>query len=32
MIDITNSKMGKSGKKYPIDKTKGNATKYDKLE
>ena len=32
MIDIINSKLDKTEKKYPIDKAKGKATKYDKLE
>ena len=31
LIDIINSKMDKTEKKYPIDKAKGVATKYDKL-
>ncbi len=29
--EIVNSKMEKNEKKYPIDKSKGVATKYDKL-
>ena len=29
--EIVNSKMEKNEKKYPIDKAKGVATKYDKL-
>ena len=31
IIDIINNKMNKTEKKYPIDKAKGVATKYDKL-
>ena len=31
IIDIINSKMDKTEKKYPVDKAKGVATKYDKL-
>ena len=31
IIDIINSKMDKTEKKYPADKAKGVATKYDKL-
>lgn len=31
LIDIINSKMDKTEKKYPVDKAKGVATKYDKL-
>ncbi len=30
-IEIINEKMDKNEKKYPIDKAKGVATKYDKL-
>ena len=30
--EIVNSKMEKNEKKYPIDKAKGVATKYDRLE
>ena len=29
--EIINSKMEKNEKKYPVDKAKGKATKYDKL-
>lgn len=32
VIDIINNKMDKTEKKYPIDKSKGVSTKYDKLE
>lgn len=32
IIDIINNKMDKTEKKYPIDKSKGVSTKYDKLE
>ena len=31
IIDIINKKMDKTEKKYPIDKAKGVATKYNKL-
>ena len=31
IIDIINAKMDKTEKKYPIDKAKGVATKYNKL-
>ena len=31
IIDILNSKLDKTEKKYPIEKAKGNSTKYDKL-
>ena len=31
VIDIINNKMDKTEKKYPVDKAKGVATKYDKL-
>ena len=31
MIDILNSKLDKTEKKYPIEKSKGVSTKYDKL-
>ena len=31
IIDIINSKMDKTEKKYPVDKAKGVATKYNKL-
>ena len=30
-IDIINKKMDKTEKKYPIDKSKGTSTKYNKL-
>ena len=30
-IDIINAKMDKTEKKYPIDKSKGTSTKYNKL-
>ena len=30
-IDIMNKKMDKTEKKYPIEKAKGNSTKYNKL-
>ena len=30
-IDIMNAKMDKTEKKYPVDKAKGVATKYNKL-
>lgn len=30
-IEIINEKMDKNEKKYPVDKAKGVATKYDKL-
>lgn len=30
-IEIMNKKMDKTEKKYPVDKAKGNSTKYDKL-
>lgn len=29
--EIVNSKMDQNEKKYPVEKAKGNATKYDKL-
>lgn len=29
--EIVNAKMAKNEKKYPVDKAKGNATKYDRL-
>ena len=32
IIDIINSKMDKTEKKYPVDKAKGVATKYDKFQ
>ena len=31
LIDIINSKMDKTEKKYPVDKAKGVSTKYNKL-
>ena len=31
IVDILNAKMDKTEKKYPIDKSKGVSTKYDKL-
>ena len=31
IIDIINAKMDKTEKKYPVDKSKGVSTKYDKL-
>ena len=31
IIDIINSKMDKTEKKYPVEKAKGVATKYNKL-
>ena len=31
VIDIINNKMDKTEKKYPVDKAKGLATKYNKL-
>ena len=31
IIDILNSKLDKTEKKYPIEKAKGNSTKYYKL-
>ena len=31
IIDIINSKMDKTEKKYPVDKAKGKSTKYNKL-
>ena len=31
IIDIINAKMDKTEKKYPVDKAKGVATKYNKL-
>ncbi len=31
IVDILNSKLDKTEKKYPIDKAKGVSTKYDKL-
>ena len=31
IIDIINTKMDKTEKKYPVDKAKGVSTKYDKL-
>lgn len=31
IVDILNAKMDKTEKKYPIEKSKGVSTKYDKL-
>ena len=31
IIDIINKKMDKTELKYPVDKSKGVSTKYDKL-
>lgn len=31
IIDICNDKMDKNAKKYPVEKAKGKADKYDKL-
>lgn len=31
IVDIMNAKMDKTEKKYPIEKSKGVSTKYDKL-
>ena len=31
LIEITDKKMDKNAKKYPVDKAKGRNTKYDKL-
>lgn len=31
IIDICNDKMDKNSKKYPVEKAKGKADKYDKL-
>ena len=31
LIDIMNKKMDKTEKKYPVDKSKGVSTKYNKL-
>ncbi len=31
ICDIINSKIDKNEKKYPVDKSKGTSTKYDKL-
>ena len=31
IIDIINTKMDKTEKKYPVDKAKGKSTKYNKL-
>ena len=31
IIDIINAKMDKTEKKYPVDKSKGKSTKYNKL-
>ena len=32
IVDIVNAKMDKTEKKYPLEKSKGVSTKYDKLE
>lgn len=32
IIDIINNKMDKTEKKYPVDKSKGVSTKYNKLK
>ena len=31
IVDILNAKMDKTEKKYPVEKSKGNSTKYNKL-
>lgn len=31
LLEVTNNKMSKNEKKYPIEKAKGNAKKYNKL-
>jgi len=31
IVDILNAKMDKTEKKYPLEKSKGVSTKYDKL-
>ena len=31
IVDILNAKMDKTDKKYPLEKSKGVSTKYDKL-
>ena len=31
LIEISNKKMDKNEEKYPVEKAKGNSTKYDKL-
>ena len=31
LVDIIHKKLDKTEKKYPIEKARGNATKYDKL-
>ena len=31
LIEIVNNKMDKTEKKYPVEKAKGNSTKYNKL-
>jgi hypothetical protein len=31
IVDILNSKLDKTEKKYPVEKAKGISTKYDKL-
>lgn len=32
LIEITNQKMDKNEKKYPVDKAKGNAKKYTEFD
>ena len=32
IVDILNAKMDKTEKKYPLEKSKGVSTKYDKLK
>ena len=32
LLDITNNKMDKNALKYPVEKSKGNSTKYNKFE
>ena len=32
LVDIVNSKLDKTEKKYPIEKCKGKSTKYNKLD
>ena len=32
IVDILNAKMDKTEKKYPLEKSKGVSTKYDKLQ
>ena len=31
IVDICNDKMDKNAKKYPVEKAKGNSTKYNKI-